>query len=493
MNAKPGNEARRPQVGAASALKKFANRVANELVGSIAELALLCVGVAGLILVQSTVPTIYPSDSRWVALFVIFLPLVLSYTSFLSAKARINRMRFDLHLPGTSDPEAQRILRNVQESWLYERRRFRSALAKTGAHALVFGLMTMLVLALSFIVYQQAVGVAATHRAWLFDRSAQALQTLGTQLDSLRLRGLIAVACAAAAGSGFLLHFARILVRLANQDFNARMYSWACRSTFFVLVATLVSAALAARDSAQGLIQYPHQAVLLGTTIAVFGSSVLELIADKAAGIFGLGAQTPRKPTDLLLIEGLTPEDIERLAEEGVDSLHALAFVPTARLFFSTNHSLQRLVDWQDQALLHVYVGSTRAQALKEKMLHRGAIDLWGTVHGMGGAAEDPRRASLAQALGMDAGQLAAFVETIRQDQVTRRLHAHWSASVRIRGNTQSLSIDAEALKRVVDTSLAETLARQPMPGSAADLQRIVHRSLLAASARANRGPPRKR
>jgi hypothetical protein len=357
--------------------------------------------------------------------------------------------------------------------------------------------MTMLVLAISFIVYQQALGTAAGHGKWLFDTKAgEAFRPLGDQLSSLRLRALIAVACAAAAGAGFLLHFARILVRLANQDFNARMYSWACRSTFFVLVATLVSATLAARAGTESLVQYPYQALLLGTTIAVFGSSVMEVIANKAAGVFGLGAQTPRKPTDLLLLEGLTPEDIERMAEEGVDSLHALAFVPTARLFFSTNHSLQRLVDWQDQALLHVYVGQTRAQSLKEKMLIRGAIDLRGMVRGISDAADDARRTALGQALGMDAGQLSVFIETIRNDQVTRRLHAHWGASVRINGTPHAgpppMVIDAEALKRVVDVSLAESLARQPIAGTAADLQRVVNRTLLAASAKANRKPLRK-
>lgn len=56
----------------------------------------------------------------------------------------------------------------------------------------------------------------------------------------------------------------------------------------------------------------------------------------------------------------ITNEEVERFAEEGIRSLPD-AFVPTARLFFNTNRSMQQICDWQDQALLRVYFGDVRA------------------------------------------------------------------------------------------------------------------------------------
>jgi hypothetical protein len=477
----------RTRQGVLKHINDFLDRGVNALVGSIAELALLCVGLAGIAIVA--VHTAIAPPQEWPqATLIILLPFALSYTSFLSAKGRINRLRFDLHQPPASpDPSVQRILTSVHESWAYERRRFRSALAKTGTHALVFGLTTTLVLALGFVVYQQSVN--AFPKPWLFEKGAS---TLSAEMMSFRMRALVAVACASAAIAGFLLSFARILVRLANQDFNARMYSWACRATFFVLVATVVATTLLARSrGSTPLIEYPHEAVLLGATIAVFGSSVLELIANKAAGVFGLNTESTRRASDLLNIEGLTPDDIERLAEEGVDSLHALAFVPTARLFFGTNHSLQRLVDWQDQALLHVYVGQTRAVALKDKLLIRGAIDLWGAVQGLDPAVATPRRDALGQALGLTDGQLVTFIETIRDDQVTRRIHAHWRATARISGGGSArpppVAVEEAVLKHALDASLSEAMARNPAQVDAAEVKRVVDQSLREASARAHR------
>jgi hypothetical protein len=372
-------------------------------------------------------------------LFIILLPFALAYASFLSARGRIDRMRFHLFMPPARvDEKTLPILQSVQESWIYERRRFRGALAKTGTHALIFGMTASITLSLAFLVYQQAVG-STPKGQWLFDWKA----ALPAEAGVWRLRALVAVACASAAAGGFLLSFARILIRLANQDFNARMYSWASRAAFLVLVATVISTTLLAREGQSGTVHMPYHAVLLGLTIAVFGSSVLELIANKAAGIFGISTENVRKASDLTHIDGLSPDDIERLAEEGVDSLHALAFVPTARLFFSTNHSLQRLVDWQDQALLHVYVGQTRAQALKDKLLIRGAIDLRGAVLELAKTTEASatRREALRQALGMDDGQLTTFIDTIQEDQVTRRLSVHWRATARISGTGSGVKL----------------------------------------------------
>ena len=69
-------------------------------------------------------------------------------------------------------------------------------------------------------------------------------------------------------------------------------------------------------------------------------------------------------------------EDYARLIEEGVDSVHALAFFPTPRLFFNTRYSLQCICDWQDQALLLTYFGAARAQLFRERLGIRGVPTL---------------------------------------------------------------------------------------------------------------------
>lgn len=353
------------------------------------------------------------------------LPLGLTLASFVSATARINSLRFELHQPpGDFGPAELRILDSVQESWGYERQRFRAAVSKTGTHAVVFGVASTLVLAVPYALYWKAQELAASVATLLWG-SGHA-QTIA------RLLVIVAVACASAGAVCFVLQFARILLRLSSQDFNARMYSWSTRALLLVVTATLVGGTFLARGD-KPLVTNLHEAVLLGATIAALGGNVLELLANKAATLFGIGTGGASRTSDLVHVEGLTKEDIERLAEEGVESVHALAFVPTGRLFFGTNHSLQRIVDWQDQALLYVYLGEARARAVKERMALRGAIDLWGIAVAAAKDPKAPERAALAQATGFDEGQLVSLLKSLEGDQVIRRIHAHWRATVRVR------------------------------------------------------------
>ncbi|NPC81890.1 hypothetical protein HPC49_27185, partial [Pyxidicoccus fallax] len=83
---------------------------------------------------------------------------------------------------------------------------------------------------------------------------------------------------------------------------------------------------------------------------------------------------SPMVPGDLSAIDGLREDDAARLAEERIDSVHALAFTPTARIFFNTVYGLHRICDWQDQALLIARVGRTNALMLREQYFIRGAI-----------------------------------------------------------------------------------------------------------------------
>jgi len=71
----------------------------------------------------------------------------------------------------------------------------------------------------------------------------------------------------------------------------------------------------------------------------------------------------------------MNDEEVDRLVEEGIDSVHALAFYSTPKLFFNTPFSLHRICDWQDQALLIALLGASRGRIFRDQLMIRGAID----------------------------------------------------------------------------------------------------------------------
>ncbi|SEU25261.1 hypothetical protein SAMN05443572_10771 [Myxococcus fulvus] len=407
-------------------------------------LALAIVAVAG----QHAAATASNVPGGWrLPVFLILLPFGLTYTSLLSARSRLTRTRFELaHPPGNYSPTDQRILLSVQKSWSYERLLFRAALGKVGLHAQIYGLVTTLTLGLTYLICFPLPKPTA---------------------DGYTMVPLVAVAAASAATVSFAIHFGRIVVRLASQDFNARMYSWATRSMLLSLCATVVAAMFLTPKAGSGapLVQWFDRAVLLGATVAALGDQVLEFVVAKAASLFGIAVRNPAGAADLEQIAGLTQDDVARLAEEGIESTHGLAYVPTARLFFSTNHSLQRLVDWQDQALLLQWVGSARAKSLADRLMVRGAIDLWGTVVALDAAPDDARRIALAQALGMDESQVSSIVKLVEHDQVVRRLHAHYVSTAWVNPGTEPVpvlnvtlmnGVGPEDLERIVANALVQ-------------------------------------
>jgi hypothetical protein len=112
--------------------------------------------------------------------------------------------------------------------------------------------------------------------------------------------------------------------------------------------------------------------------VALIGEGVLSQITSRAAAAFNLqvAQRSSNGSAELLAIDGMTEQDILRLAEEGIDSIHALAMASTGALYFATPYTLQRLCDWQDAALLVAYVGQAKAQMCQEKLMVRGATDL---------------------------------------------------------------------------------------------------------------------
>jgi hypothetical protein len=114
--------------------------------------------------------------------------------------------------------------------------------------------------------------------------------------------------------------------------------------------------------------------LLIGVAVALIGERMLRVVTNRAANMLGLEGFAAPQSADLEVIDGLSEEDAARLSEERIDSVHALAFTPTARIFFNTVYGLPRICDWQDQALLIERVGRTNALLLREQFFIRGAI-----------------------------------------------------------------------------------------------------------------------
>jgi hypothetical protein len=288
------------------------------------------------------------------------MPAILSICSALLVERRFARGDFRLKVSfpiGTSTRERIDLKEKVERMWSYENELMRESVQRMARHATILGFLASAIL------------------------TACAVMLLRYARNENELRHLIALSVGAACTVSFTLNLGQILFRSASNDSTARMMAWAARTLLIVSVATvflgvaLLSGPEEAKDATKGyLFQGYKGALIVGVAVALLGERVLRAVTDRAATILGVGSPVPIRGCDLVLIEGMNDEDISRLAEERIDSTHALAFMPTPRIFFNTTYSLSRICDWQDQALLIARVGRTNAQMLREQYLIRGAI-----------------------------------------------------------------------------------------------------------------------
>lgn len=296
--------------------------------------------------------------ARFRVLGAVALPAILAICSSMLVERRFARGEFslDLTFPQTM-PQRERAdwKFKMEHMWSYEAGLMRQSVQRMARHATIFGFLgSAILIACSVILLRYARG------------------------DD-ELRHLIALSVGASTTVSFTLNLGQVLFRSASNDSTARMMAWSARTLLIVSVATVffgVAFLSGSGDNTDGkgyLFQGYKGALIVGVAVALLGERVLRAVKDRAASLLGVSTPTARTG-DLTLIDGLSDEDIDRLTEEGVDSTHALAFFPTPRLFFNTTYSLQRLCEWQDQALLIARVGRTNAQLLREQYLIRGAI-----------------------------------------------------------------------------------------------------------------------
>jgi hypothetical protein len=267
------------------------------------------------------------------------------------------------------------LVEHARANWEYEREIMEGSIHRMGRHAGIFGFLASCILITCTVL-------------------------LFTQRD------FIALAVGTSATISFTLHLGQIFFRSASNDATARMMARASRTLLIVSICALFFGALflEANDQAgvAGVLRAPDAtapsgeplpdgspppagtgsnplrgqtgALLIGVAVALMGERMLRVVTNRTASLLGLEGYAMAQADDLNVIDGLSEEDAARLAEERIDSVHALAFTPTARIFFNTVYGLPRICDWQDQALLIERVGRTNALLLREQFFIRGAI-----------------------------------------------------------------------------------------------------------------------
>lgn len=290
------------------------------------------------------------------------LPKVLTFCVSLALLQRgMDRVRHDF-VPGAGpgggcgdveDPRWERELLRVFMEWDFEQKRTNESIQRVLQYGGFFGFVTSAVL---------------TTAALLINGHYPEMMSLP--------RCAVALVVAAATATSFAMNLGRLLLRVAHRDASPRMFAWATRSILLVVAGAVLAGLmlLPAREgeASMSLLRTPVGAVLLGVGVALFGERALHLLGDRAAQLLGLPAGRPPASLELMRINGLSEADVERLAEEGVDSLHALAYCTTPRLYFNTTYSLERICDWQDQALLFTQAGP-KASLLRDQFLVTGA------------------------------------------------------------------------------------------------------------------------
>jgi hypothetical protein len=122
-------------------------------------------------------------------------------------------------------------------------------------------------------------------------------------------------------------------------------------------------------------------------------------------------------------IQGLGSNDELRLSEEGISDAENLAVESVVKLLINTTYSLERIIDWKDQAFLYLYVGNDFE---KWRRCHiRGALDALGLAPAYFGKERFVvMRAALAKELHEEEAVIERFIDTIYNDP---RVHQLWA------------------------------------------------------------------
>lgn len=348
--------------------------------------------------------------------FVVLLPTVLmACLTFVVGKALSPRA--ELELKNTDGPPSLRAEHGFADAftdaaacWEYERQQAQMLRWRFGIQGVFFGFFASTGLALCVLI---AGATLISPREALID---------------LPTWNAAAIAVSAAILVSFVRDYARLLVRAANRDSSTQMFAWCTKRLFVVVGTTILLACLQGIDGLKAeLFKRALGYVLMGAGAAFIGDRATLAVTDRVAKLLGASVVRREGAVDVAAaIDGIGEDDAMRLAEEGIDSVHALAFFSTPKLFFGTPFSLARLCDWQDQALLMARIGDANARLFRDQLYVRGAIDARAlAVDFVSGKLDATRREDLCKVLGLTYFQAESAMKRLANDELARRLRIY--------------------------------------------------------------------
>jgi hypothetical protein len=166
----------------------------------------------------------------------------------------------------------------------------------------------------------------------------------------------------------FVLDVGNMVVRSARRDSTARMFAQAAYHITITIFAAGVARLLLAIGEPTSIKSPLVMSILAGVCAAALGERVLGVLLVRLGKLFGVEPPPRTNGLPLTFLDGLDASEASRLEEEGIDSIHALAYTSVPKLFFRTPFGLGQVCDWQDQAILVTQLGDERAVQFRKQL-----------------------------------------------------------------------------------------------------------------------------
>jgi hypothetical protein len=177
--------------------------------------------------------------------------------------------------------------------------------------------------------------------------------------------------------------------------------------------------------------------------------AAIEQAAIQLLKIGGPSGVAPTRQIPLSQVRGIGPQIEERLSEEGIDDVNALASAEPIRLLRNTSFDLRQILSWIDEAILIVTLPRSW-QALEDEGI-TGAIDLAWYAYGLDmviptnmlpeevkALREEQEKAfqGLADKAKMEKQSLLATIQRLREDRQVQDVWALYNSFTESMGST---------------------------------------------------------
>lgn len=300
------------------------------------------------------------------ALLVMFacaLPPLLAWPSYLLINKRAVCQHIRPVMPSTIESPALR--HAAMSAWVYEMGRAQWSLARAEVFAGIWGMIATV-----SIIGSVTFLLPPFHK-------------IGEPFHGQH--SVVAMAVIGATATSFLLDFARLCVRAANDDATKRMFAESLRTLILSVVSTLALVLLIwviGPEQLRGVL-FDKQGVEaclvalgVGAGVAVVGPPAFDWIQARVDTLIGIKSKRATGGTPLDALGDLSDAEVSRLAEEGIQSVEALVSSPIPRLYLNTRFSLRRIADWHDAGILIVRIGAATAADLRARWGICGAVEI---------------------------------------------------------------------------------------------------------------------